>query len=243
MVLYGQSAESGPEGYFQPAQPVPHSHALHVGQLELDCRYCHTTVDTSNQPRAAAEKCLNCHKSAREDTAEFKLVRAAAAGGPDVKWAKVHTVPDWITFNHVHHVKRGVSCESCHGRVDQMATTFQAESLSMGWCMDCHRDPTPHLRRQDEITLMGFNPPGGARAHGQRVKNEQGVDADNGCVFCHRPSKKAKTLENLLGPEALSVGKTAGEMGPANSNPGLLQSPRLVEVIDAASETFLSQQP
>ncbi len=199
LILYAQPAESGPEGYYQPKQSVPHSHALHVGEQGLDCRYCHATVDTSNQPRASEAVCLNCHKSASDDDAEFTPVRAAATGGPAVKWAKVHEVPAWITFNHSLHVRRGVACESCHGRVDQMETTFQAESLSMDWCIDCHRDPTPHLRRANEVTLMGFKPKGGARAHGQAVKNETGVDPDGGCVFCHRPSRHAKTLDELLG--------------------------------------------
>jgi menaquinone reductase, multiheme cytochrome c subunit len=200
LVLYGQPNDSGPEGYYQPVQPVPHSHALHVGELNLDCRYCHTTVETSNHPRASEATCLKCHKSPTKDSAEFATVRTAAKGGPPVKWAKVHEVPEWITFNHSAHVKRGVSCESCHGRVDQMKTTFQAESLSMDWCIDCHRDPTPHLRRTDEVTLMGFKPQGGARAHGQAVKNELGIDTNGSCVYCHRPSKKAATLDSLLGP-------------------------------------------
>jgi menaquinone reductase, multiheme cytochrome c subunit len=198
LVLYSHAAEGGTEGYYQPVQPIPHSHALHVGELGLDCRYCHTTVETENRPRASEAKCLNCHKSPADDIAEFAPVRVAANGGPGVKWAKVHEVPEWITFNHSHHVKRGVSCEACHGRVDQMEATYQAASLSMGWCIECHRDPTPHLRRADEVTLMGFKPKGGARAHGQKVKNEQGIDPDNGCVFCHRPNKKAKTLDEIL---------------------------------------------
>jgi hypothetical protein len=187
LVLYGQDAESGREGYYQPAQPVPHSHALHVGELGLDCRYCHTTIETSNRPAADPTTCLKCHKSADDDIPEFAVVRGAANGGPEVNWAKVHEVPAWITFNHVAHVTRGVSCQSCHGRVDVMETTYQAESLSMDWCIDCHRDPTPHLRRQDEVTLIDFKPKGGARAHGQRIKNERGIEPDGGCVYCHRP--------------------------------------------------------
>src|SRR5262245_40091130 len=90
LVLYGQSTDPAPQGYYQPRQPVPHSHALHVGELGLDCRYCHTTVDTSNKPRAAEATCLNCHKSASDDEPEFEPVRAAATGGPEVKWAKIH---------------------------------------------------------------------------------------------------------------------------------------------------------
>jgi hypothetical protein len=200
MVLYGQNPPSGPEGYYQPVQPVPHSHAIHVGQLGLDCRRCHTTVETSNRPRASEQVCLECHKDPTEDGPEFEPVRTAAKGGPPVKWEKVHEVAEWITFNHSHHVQRGVSCQACHGRVDHMDTTFQAESLSMDWCMDCHRDPTPHLRRPDEVTAMDFKPPGGARSHGQKIKNELGIQPDNGCVFCHRPKARPRMLDELLAP-------------------------------------------
>lgn len=198
IVLYGQSAESGSEGYYQPKQPVPHSHAQHVGEMGLDCRYCHTTLETSNRPKATASVCLNCHKVPADDIPEFTAVRAEATGGPEVKWEKVHEVAGWITFNHSGHVKRGVSCESCHGRVDRMETTYQAEPLSMDWCIDCHRDPTPYLRRPDEVTLMGFKPPGGVRAHGQKVKNERGIDPDNGCVYCHRPRAGVPTIDDSI---------------------------------------------
>lgn len=200
LVLCGHANESGPEGgYNQPTQPVPFSHAVHAA-ADLDCRYCHATVETSNHPRAAEAVCLKCHKSTAKDGRGFGLVRQAAAGGPPVPWVKVNSVPEWITFNHRAHVVRGVSCESCHGRVDQMETTFQAESLSMGWCMDCHTDPTLYLREQTEVTAMGFKPAGGARAYGQKIKNERGISADNGCVYCHRPNATAKTLDDLLAP-------------------------------------------
>lgn len=199
VVLFAQSSDLDGPVYYQPKQPVPHSHALHVGEQGLDCRYCHTTVETSDRPRASEAVCLNCHRSAADDTPEFTAVRAAATGGPAVNWEKVNEVPAWITFNHARHVVRGVSCQSCHGRVDRMELTYQAESLSMDWCMDCHSDPTPHLRRPEDLMRMGFKPPGGFRVYGQRVRNELGINPDNGCVYCHRPSSGATPLDELLG--------------------------------------------
>ncbi len=201
VVLFAQSSDSGSPGYYQPKQPVPHSHALHVGEQGLDCRYCHTTVDTSDRPRASDAACLKCHQSASDDIPEFAAVRVAATGGPAVNWEKVNEVPAWITFNHARHVVRGVSCQACHGRVDRMEATYQAESLSMDWCMDCHRDPSPHLRRPEDVTRMDFKPPGGIRAYGHKVRNELAINPDNGCVYCHRPRNGATTLDSLLEPK------------------------------------------
>jgi hypothetical protein len=206
-VLFAQSAESEGTVYYQPKQPVPHSHAQHVGEQGLDCRYCHTTIETSDRPRATEAACLKCHQSASDDIPEFAAVRTAATGGPAVNWEKVNEVPAWITFNHARHVVRGVSCQSCHGRVDRMELTYQAEPLSMDWCMDCHRDPSPHLRRPEDVTRMGFKPPGGIRAYGHKVRNELGINPDNGCVYCHRPRANAPTLDSLLDATPASAAK------------------------------------
>ena len=181
-------------------QPIQFSHAHHVGGVGLDCRYCHPTIETADRPRATEAACLKCHQSAADDGPEFAPVRAAATGGPPVNWEKVNEVPAWITFNHARHVVRGVSCQSCHGRVDQMELTYQAEPLSMDWCMDCHRNPAPHLRRTEDLTKMGFKPPGGLHAYGHKVRNELGINPDNGCVYCHRPRAGAPTLDEILKP-------------------------------------------
>jgi len=143
---------------YQPAQPVPYSHRLHVGELGLDCRYCHTTVEEagfSAIPPAAT--CMNCHSQVKTDSPKLAPIRESYETGKPVEWVKVHQLPDYAYFNHSVHVKAGVGCESCHGRVDTMDVVYMAEPLSMGWCLDCHRNPAPHLRPLDKVTEMGWN--------------------------------------------------------------------------------------
>jgi menaquinone reductase, multiheme cytochrome c subunit len=186
LVLYGKSAEAVRIGY-QPHQPVPYSHALHVGQLGLDCRYCHNTVEQSGHAAVPPPStCMNCHKSVRTDSPALLPVREAFAGGDPVKWVRVHDLPDYVFFNHSAHVNRGVGCESCHGRVDLMAEVYQAEALTMAWCLDCHRDPTPHLRPQELITTMGWNPEGDRREIGRQVAEKNQTAPPTNCSTCHR---------------------------------------------------------
>lgn len=143
LVAYGVSPEALRVGY-QPEQPVPYSHALHAGELGLQCTYCHDGVDRS--PRAgvpAAATCMNCHTGIRAESDALLPVREAFAGGPPIRWVRVHDLPDYVYFDHSAHVTRGVQCESCHGRVDRMEKVYQAKPLTMGWCMDCHRSQEP----------------------------------------------------------------------------------------------------
>ena len=125
-------------------QPVPFSHAFHVGQLGLDCRYCHNGVEKSalsNVP--STNTCMNCHSAVKTSSPLLAPVRASFASGEPVQWVKVHKVPDYVFFNHSAHVNRGVSCVECHGRVDKMEVVGQDKPLSMGFCLDCHRKGTP----------------------------------------------------------------------------------------------------
>ncbi len=195
LLLYGKSPEAVRIGY-QPHQPVPYSHAVHVGELGLDCRYCHNTVEKS--PHSAvppAATCMNCHKAVRTDSPGLLPIREAFAGGDPVKWVRVHDLPDYVFFNHSAHVNRGVGCESCHGRVDLMPEVYQAKPLTMGWCLDCHRDPTPNLRPQSEITTMGYKldvDEDARREIGQKVAEKLGATPDQpfaaptSCSTCHR---------------------------------------------------------
>jgi hypothetical protein len=160
VVGLGASPENTDVGY-QPAQPVPYSHAMHVGQLGLDCRYCHTTVD---QAAFAAipptQSCMNCHTNVRADSPKLAAVRESFATGKSIEWVKVHDLPDYAYFNHSAHVNKGVSCVDCHGRVDHMGEegVYQAKNLSMGWCLDCHRNPETVLRPKDQVTNLGWTP-------------------------------------------------------------------------------------
>lgn len=150
---------------YQPEQPINYSHQLHAQELGIDCRYCHTNVENSriaNIPSTNA--CMNCHTIVDEtmgylkkansadgspsthfDSPDLQALRAAAASGDPVKWKRIHKLPDYVQFNHAAHLDAGVSCVSCHGRVDQMAVVYQQRSLSMSWCLDCHRNPAHNL--------------------------------------------------------------------------------------------------
>ena len=132
---------------YTPVQPVAFSHAIHADQLGLDCRYCHNGVEKSwysNVP--AASTCMNCHNQVLKDDPKLALVRESAATGKPVPWVQIHKTPDFVFFNHAVHVNRGVSCVSCHGRVDKMDVVYHAEPHSMAWCLDCHRAPETQVR-------------------------------------------------------------------------------------------------
>jgi len=142
---------------YSPLQPVPYSHALHAGRLGIDCRYCHTTVEKAAfAALPPTQTCMNCHSTIRTQSALLLPVRQSWATGFPVEWVKIHDLPHYVYFNHSAHVNHGVGCIECHGRVDQMD---QAKPLSMGWCLDCHRDPGSHLRPRDvAVTDMNWTP-------------------------------------------------------------------------------------
>lgn len=142
---------------YAPEQPVPYSHKIHVDKLGLDCQYCHTAVTESKQANIPpTQTCMNCHNAVLPESELLEPIRESWATGKSVEWIRVHNLPDYAYFNHAAHVNVGVGCESCHGRVDQMDVVYQAEPLSMSWCIDCHRNPEEHLRPVEEVTTMGY---------------------------------------------------------------------------------------
>ena len=156
LVWYYFSPEFYEVGY-RPEQPVPYSHTLHVGQLGMDCRYCHNTVEQSTRANLpSTQTCMNCHAQIRPESLPLLPVRESWATGEPIEWVKVTHLPDYAHFPHNAHVAVGVGCESCHGRVDQMPVVFVAEPLSMGWCLECHRAPEEHLRDPALVTEMGY---------------------------------------------------------------------------------------
>lgn len=156
VVAYGFSPKTTDVGY-QPFQPVEYSHELHAGKLGMDCRYCHTTVETADFAAVPpTQTCMNCHTQIHKDSALLSPVRDSYVTGMPVSWVKVHDLPDYSYFDHSAHISRGVSCVSCHGRIDRMAVVYQQEMLSMGWCLNCHRDPEPHVRDPKEVTNLGW---------------------------------------------------------------------------------------
>ena len=178
---------------YQPIQPVPYSHALHAGQLGLDCRYCHSNVEKSgvaNLP--TAQTCMNCHSQVKTDSPLLAPIRASYASGQPVKWVRIHQTPDYVYFNHSVHVSRGVSCFECHGQINQMDVVYHAKPLSMGWCLDCHRNPESHLRPLDQITNLDWRPDTmkiEGKTHEQWaaefVKNNK-IMPPQSCTGCHR---------------------------------------------------------
>ena len=185
VVLLGASPETTDVGY-APKQPVAYSHALHAGELGIDCRYCHNTVE---QAAGAAipptQTCMNCHKQIWPASEKLELVRKSYETGEAIPWVRVHDLPDYAYFNHRAHVRRGIGCASCHGRVDKMEVVFQQERLSMGWCLECHRNPEAHLRPLDQITNMEWKAEDQA-ALGARLRKEYDINPSTDCSTCHR---------------------------------------------------------
>lgn len=171
-------------------QPVPFSHAHHVGGLGIDCRYCHTSVETSSFAGIPPTKtCMNCHQQIWSTSPELEPVRESFRTGRSIEWTRVHDLPDFVYFDHSIHVKKGVGCETCHGRVDRMPLTWQEASLRMAWCLDCHREPEKYVRPREHIFSMGYQPPEDQLEMGRKLVAEYKIlDAHTltSCSTCHR---------------------------------------------------------
>lgn len=186
LFAYGASPLTTDVGY-EPEQPVPFSHALHNGQMGIDCRYCHTKVEEaahSNVP--TTETCMNCHTRIKTKSPKLQPVRDSWANGKPIEWVRVHDLPDFVYFNHSAHVSRGVGCQSCHGQVNNMERIQQVSRLSMGWCLDCHRAPENFLRPQEHITDMHYKPAEGQLVVGNRLKAQNHINPSESCSTCHR---------------------------------------------------------
>jgi hypothetical protein len=171
-----------------PLQPVPFSHKHHAGELGIDCRYCHTTVETSAFAGLPSTTiCLTCHSQLFAKADVLAPVRQSAASGRPIAWNRVHTLPDFVYFNHAIHVAKGVACRECHGRIDQMPMTWRTAPLEMEWCLDCHRDPGPHLHPKDEVFSMTAAPPASAEtARLVAAAHLQSTRRLTDCSTCHR---------------------------------------------------------
>jgi MoCo/4Fe-4S cofactor protein with predicted Tat translocation signal len=136
-------------------QPVPFSHQHHVGDAGIDCRYCHTSVETSPFAGVPSSSiCMNCHSQLFADQAILEPVRESYRTGEPLQWTRVHDLPDHAHFNHEIHVHQGVACVTCHGRVDKMPLMYQENSLLMEWCLQCHRDPVQQIRPREFVFRM-----------------------------------------------------------------------------------------
>ena len=186
VVYLGFSPLATDVGY-SPEQPVPYSHALHVGQLGMDCRYCHTGVEVAAKAAIPpTQTCMNCHSKVRANSEKLIPIRESYATGMPVPWIRVHDLPDFVYFDHSAHIRRGVGCVSCHGRIDTMEVVFQAESLSMGWCLKCHRSPEQHLRPVEFVTQLDWVPEEDQLAMGSRLRETNNINPPTDCNTCHR---------------------------------------------------------
>ncbi len=172
---------------YQPEQPVSFSHQLHAGEMGMDCRYCHNTVEEGAHAAVPpTATCMNCHATVLPESERLAPVRASAETGEPVEWVRVHMLPDYAYFDHSAHLAAGVGCSSCHGRIDHMEVVHQDQPLSMSWCLDCHRDPEPNLRPRSEITNMAWDTETADYNPHTDPTRERDVNPPLHCGGCHR---------------------------------------------------------
>jgi hypothetical protein len=171
-------------------QPVPFSHEHHVGGLGIDCRYCHTSVtESSFAGLPATEVCMTCHSQIWTNAPMLEPVRQSWRTATPIQWTRVNSVPGYVYFNHEAHVNKGVGCATCHGRVDRMPLMYQAASLEMRFCLDCHREPEKYLRPREDVFRMDYEPPKDQLRLGRELAERYHVrDAQTltNCSTCHR---------------------------------------------------------
>jgi hypothetical protein len=169
------------------AQPVQFSHKHHVGELGIDCRYCHTTVETAARATVPpTETCMSCHSQIWLQSPFLEPVRASFRTDRSIPWVKVHDLPDYVYFNHGVHIQKGIGCVSCHGRVDQMNQVWRESSLQMEWCLECHRDPARQIRPRERLFDLGWEPPADQPNLGAELVRLYDVHARTDCSTCHR---------------------------------------------------------
>jgi hypothetical protein len=168
-------------------QPVPFSHAHHVGGIGIDCRYCHTSVEDSYFAGIPPTKtCINCHSQLWADSPTLGPVLESFRTDRSIEWMRVHKLADFAYFDHSIHIHKGVACVTCHGRVDQMPLMWQNASLLMEWCLDCHRNPAPSLTPRNHVFDMQWEPTGDREALGRALMAEYDVRTRTDCSTCHR---------------------------------------------------------
>ncbi|MBI1293703.1 cytochrome C [bacterium] len=188
LYFYYRSPYETQVGVVQP-QPVPFSHEHHVSGLGIDCRYCHTSVEESSFAGIPpTHTCMTCHSQIWVDSPMLEPVRQSYQTGIPLPWVRVHDMADFVYFNHAVHVNNGIGCASCHGDVGNMPLVAKAEPMTMGWCLECHRDPARNVRPQEEIFNMQWQPPPDQHVVGEQLLAEYGIEHErlSDCYICHR---------------------------------------------------------
>ena len=168
-------------------QPVPFSHKHHVSDDGLDCRYCHTTVETSAFAGIpSTQTCMNCHAQVWAQSPTLAPVRQSFASGQPIQWNRVNNLPDFVYFDHSIHVQKGVGCSTCHGRVDDMPLVWKTQSLQMSWCLDCHEDPAHFVRPKEQVFNMAWQSPPDQDELGRQLVQIYHIQSKISCSTCHR---------------------------------------------------------
>lgn len=167
-------------------QPVPFSHKHHVGGIGIDCRYCHTSVETTafaGVPPTAT--CMSCHRQIWSEAPMLEPVRRSVRTERPLEWTRVHDLADFVRFDHSIHVGKGIGCQTCHGEVDRMPLTWRNASLFMEWCLDCHRHPERYVRPREEVFNADYEAPDDQLALGRRLVREYDIESPIHCSACH----------------------------------------------------------
>jgi hypothetical protein len=184
------SSSYATEAFVARQQPIQFSHKHHVSDDGIDCRYCHTSVETSSFAGIPPTKtCMNCHREIWASSPVLEPVRESFRTGQPIEWTRVHNLPDFAYFNHSIHVNKGVGCSTCHGRVDEMPLTWQVASLQMQWCLNCHRNPESYIRPRDQVFKMDWQSPPDQEEVGRRLIKEYNIQSTavlTSCDTCHR---------------------------------------------------------
>ncbi len=172
-----------------PPQPVPFSHRHHVGELGLDCRYCHTSVENSSFAGIPpTQTCMTCHSQIWTNAAMLEPVRSSYRTGKSIEWTRVNALPDFVYFDHSIHISKGIGCTTCHGPIASMPMTYKAGTLYMEWCLNCHRQPEKFVRPRSEVFNPNYVPPSGhdQLVLGKKLVAEYKIHSLQNCSTCHR---------------------------------------------------------
>lgn len=170
-------------------QPVPFSHDHHTATLGIHCGYCHTAAEKSAAagiPPTAT--CMNCHKLIWVDSPMLEPIRASFRDNRPIQWQRVNDLPDFVYFNHSIHVAKGIGCNTCHGKINEMPLVRQTQTLQMNWCLDCHRNPEKFVRPKEEVYNMDWELPAGVSQAdlGAKLVKEYEIQPQDTCSTCHR---------------------------------------------------------
>jgi hypothetical protein len=189
---YSQIARSSylTNRYLERPQPIQFSHKHHVGDDGIDCRYCHTSVETAASAGIPpTQTCMNCHNQLWSDAPYLETIRASYRDNKPMMWERVHDLPGFVYFNHSIHVAKGVGCSTCHGQVDAMPAVYQENTLQMEWCISCHKDPSAFIRPKSEIYNMSWKDSNLTAEERQTLKKEYKIRSREmltSCSICHR---------------------------------------------------------